>query len=130
MQKILSLAVTAVMLSGCSTPIRSDVEDFPSKLVRQVSPTDIPAFSDCVQDGFLELEKMWPSPRQVRQERRALGLRIDTRGAANTVLFVSVDILNSGHVELYETGHLPLRLISKQPERDVFAACLKKHQQL
>ena len=130
MHKLCSLALAVVLLSGCSTPIRSDVEDFPLKLVGKVRPTDVPAFSDCVQDGFLELEKMWPSPRQVRQERRALGLRIDTRGGANTILIVSVDILNSGHVELFETDHLPLRLISKQPERDVFSACLKKYQRL
>lgn len=127
MQRVFSLAVVvAVLLSGCATPIRSDVEDFPSKLVGQVNPTDVPAFSDCVQDGFLELEKMWPSPRQVRQERRASGLRIDTRGAANTILIVSVDVMANGHVELYETSRL--WVISKQPERDVFTACLKKYQ--
>ena len=119
--QIALLLAAAGAVSGCAAPTRADPEHFRSRDVGMILKTAIPAFGDCVLDGFNPLQGIAFSRRKVQQQRRSTGLRIDTLVADGTILLVSVDVGDDGRVEFFESTFM--RLSNKEPEFEVFSAC-------
>ena len=126
-KKLLIIVTLILFVEGCY-PARKDIDAFKLMFTGHVNTRDIPRFSDCILDGFNSLEGRRMSPRDVRQQQRSTGSRIETLVAAGDILFVSIDIHNDGLVELYETTAAPLN--SKEPEHNIFFICLEKYKQL
>lgn len=130
LQHLFVAVVAAVLLSGCSTPTRTDVDQFKLVFSGKINSKDVSLFSECVLEGFDPLQSVGYNPRHIQQLRRGTNSRIDSRVSNNAVLWVSVDINDNGHVELFETTVFQGPILSKQPEYDVFNFCLKKYEKL
>lgn len=66
----------------------------------QVPPGNVPAFVDCLTDGFDAT--LWPlNQSAVRQQRRATGYRVEV-GPMISVIVASGDVKDDGHAELHE----------------------------
>ncbi|MEQ1622772.1 MAG: hypothetical protein ABL919_15305, partial [Methylococcales bacterium] len=92
-----------------------------------ISPTDVPAFVDCVMDGFSRLNLALTTASS-KQTKRTDGYRVETY--SNNRLIVSADVLNSGNVELFEqkAAHGLFDVWSTNGELTTFDRCLKKYQ--
>lgn len=74
-------------------------------------------------DGFQTAHPL--THMNVRQQRRSNGFRVESfAGMGSGMLMMSADVLDDGHVELWESD--AAALINTRGERSVFAACLRK----
>ncbi|WP_194634734.1 hypothetical protein, partial [Vibrio anguillarum] len=67
-----------------------------------ISADVILEFTGCVYDGFLSSHSM-TTDIDTKQQIRTDGYRVETY-AGGRILLMSADILNSGHVELWESS--------------------------
>lgn len=124
MPKLPPVTVAALLATllfvACATPDRSDPGAFTSYRQDQVPPSRVPAFTDCLMDGFSKAT-WFGSTLSMRQHRRALGVRIETSVDAKPMALASADIFDDGRVELFER-----RLFQMLDERAAFVACLDR----
>lgn len=114
----------SLLLTACSTTYtRAEIDHFKSRDAGTVSLAALPRFADCVMDGFQTAHPF--SNMNVRQQRRSDGIRVETfAGSGSGMIMISVDVRDSGHVELWESD--AALLINTRTEREMFAACLKQ----
>jgi hypothetical protein len=114
--------VLALLLAGCaSAPTRTDADAFKSLQSGRIPPSSVPAFTDCVMDGFSSAHYAITNV-SARQQRRTDGYRVEA--TTNGILLVSADILESGRVELLESS--AAALINTNGERQAFSKCLDR----
>jgi hypothetical protein len=108
-------------LAACVTaPDRSDPGAFNLHHRGKVPADQVPAFTDCVMDGFAKAHFLL-TKISVRQQRRATGFRVDATVGDNPMSLASVDIFDDGRVELFERA-----LFEMLGERAAFAACVDR----
>lgn len=120
------LAVAVVSLAGCTVaPTRDEPGAF--KLLQQgrVDPSRIPAFEDCLVDGF-ERAHLTLTSIHARQRRLADGMhRVESMVNATTL--VSADVSSDGQAQLFES--YAAALIDTSGERHAFSECLQQVRQ-
>lgn len=112
--------IAALFLAACALPDRSDPGAFTSYRQGEIPLPRVPAFTDCVMDGFTKA-KWIGSSLTMRQQRRALGVRVETSVDAKPAALASADIFDDGRVELFERKHFQML-----DERAAFDACLER----
>ncbi len=124
MKKII-LGLSLGMLFGCtSAPTRQDVEEFESLMTGSIAPSSVLDFTSCLHDGFSQAHAIL-SDIDTKQQIRSDGYRVETF-AGGRILVISADVLNSGHVELWESS--AAALVNTSGEREAFTSCLVKYQ--
>ena len=115
------LMVVVLLLSACASN-RDVAGDFKSLEQGQISPQSIPAFLDCA-NGALRDRPFGFSFFFNRQSRRSNGYRVDLMNP-NVGVVMSADILDDGHVELFEWNRAGA--IPTGEERKAFALCINR----
>lgn len=113
------------LLSSCVTAPHPSTEpgEFTELANGQVPAAAVPAFADCVLDGFDKAHFVLTNTR-ARQQRRSTGFRVETLTGSSVA--VSAEILDTGHTTLRESR--AAALINTTGEREAFSACLQRHQ--
>ncbi|EKD7165513.1 TPA: hypothetical protein RQK97_004216 [Vibrio vulnificus] len=125
MKKIIFSVLAFSVLSGCtSAPTRLDISEFESLMSGSIPTDAILEFTGCVYDGFLSSHSML-TDIDTKQQIRSDGYRVETYSGGR-MLLMSADILNSGHVELWESS--AAAFINTSGERQAFESCLVKYQ--
>jgi len=119
MYKTAFVSLSMFILVGCAAPTRSDPSAFTSLQIGKIPNSSIPAFADCLLDGFNSAHSILTNIT-IRQQRRTNGYRVEA--LTNSALLVSADVLDNGHVELFESS--TAALINTSGERNAFASCL------
>lgn len=126
--KLSLLLVAILILSACVAPNRrTDPNAFQSKQAGRIDKNDVPAFTDCVMDGFSQSHFIMTN-FNVKQQRRTNGYRVETFAGGGSMIMMSADIFDDGRVELFEAD--AAALIDTQGERAAFSECLKKYELL
>lgn len=120
---LLLTALLSLTLSGCQTTYtRADADKFKSIFASVIPKSSVPAFADCVMDGF-ESGQPFLANTNVRQQRRSTGLRIESHaGSGSNSILMSADVHDDGRVQLWESD--AALLISTTGVRNAFARCL------
>jgi hypothetical protein len=123
MRKFTAILITAIpgFLCACgAAPTRLDKAAFTSLQQGKVPPQKTQEFTDCLMDGFSTSHGALANI-SVRQQRRAEGMRVEA--VTNAIILVSVDVLNTGQVEIYESSSAAL--VNTSGERETFKKCLE-----
>ena len=125
--KPLILLVTILFLSGCALVTRLDEDQFDSIQSGQINSSKVPAFVDCLMDGFGKLN-IALTTAVPKQTQRANGFRVETY-VDNKLLIMSADVFYDGKVELFEqkNSHSLFSVWSTEGEKTAFDQCLKKY---
>lgn len=119
------LILIAASLTACSSPTRTDTDEFKVILSGNVMPDKVPYFVDCLTDGFNKAH--WGGVNiEVRQSNRATGVRVETYTGTMNYLIMSADVMNDGKVALYESS--AAALINTTGEVEAFKGCLTQFQ--
>ncbi len=122
--KTITVGILLTTVTSCSSaPTRQDVEEFESKAAGLIKPSSVLDFTSCVYDGFSQANSIL-SDVDTKQRSRTDGYRVETF-AGGRILLMSADILNNGHVELWESS--AALLINTSNERKAFKACLSTY---
>ena len=122
MSRNVHISLIALLLAGCvAAPTRSDPGAFRSLQSGRVPMGSVSAFTDCLMDGFGSAHYALTNA-VARQQRRSDGYRVET--TTNGGVLVSADVLDTGHVELFESS--ASALINTAGEREAFARCLSR----
>lgn len=122
--KNLILGISLGLLAGCSAaPTRQDVEEFESLMTGSIPPSSVLDFASCLHDGFSQSHAIL-SDIDTKQQMRSDGYRVETF-AGGRILVISADVLNNGHVELWESS--AAALINTSGEREAFKLCLDEY---
>ena len=110
-----------LLCAFAAAPTRSTPEAF--KLMQEgVVPTsEVPAFADCLLDGF-DRSHFMPTNVAARQQRRSDGYRVETLVDGRLIL-MSADVFEDGRVQLFEAK--AAKWVNTSGERKVFAQCLE-----
>lgn len=115
------VAITSVVLCACgSAPTRLDKTAFTLLQQGKVPPEKTQEFTDCLMDGFSTSHGSLTNI-SVRQQRRAEGMRVEA--VTNSIILVSVDVMSTGQVEIYES--YSAALVNTSGERETFKKCLE-----
>lgn len=95
-------------------------------MVAAASVKDVAQFQDCIMDGLNPMEGWQTNRRDVQQEIRSDGSRIDTSVAAGNTQLSRTEIRNDGHVQLRIAVYVSVALINRSPERTVFDQCVDR----
>ncbi|MCU8031782.1 hypothetical protein L5M51_18780 [Shewanella sp. SM73] len=124
MKKALLILLVA-SLTACSSPTRTDTDEFSVILSGNIVPDKVAHFVDCLTDGFNKAH--WGGVNfEVRQSTRATGFRVETYTGTMNYLLMSADVINDGNVALYESS--AAALINTTGEVEAFKGCLKQYQ--
>ncbi|MBZ2207197.1 hypothetical protein [Massilia soli] len=123
--KHVGLVLAFSLLAGCQTTYtRADAKHFKSLASARIPSAAVPAFADCVLDGFQAGQPLLATTN-VRQQRRSAGFRVETfAGHGSGMIIVSADIEDDGSVQLWESD--AAMLLSTRGEREAFSQCLKQ----
>lgn len=124
-KKLKQSATLALLLlsTGCTITRATDPDGFKSLAKAQIPTSEVLRFSDCLMDRF----QVAHTVAQVNpaQHRRTGGYRIEQyAGTGRTLVVISVDIMDDGHVELFEPD--AAALINTKGEREGFDYCTAK----
>ena len=125
MNRILCLSAIAALLSACY-PTAEATERFPVAAKARVKNVD--AFRDCIMDGLNPMEGWLTNRRDVQQEVRSDGTRIDTSVANGNVQLSRTEIFATGDVQIRIAEYVNVALIDRGPEKEVFGKCASAHQ--
>src|SRR5690349_3181106 len=121
MKKILGIAAL-VMIGGCATTRATDPGSFRSVAKARIPAAAVPRFSECLMDRFQVAHPF--SQINVRQQRRAGAYRIESyAGSGSEMVLLSADLMDDGHVELFESD--AAALINTKDERKAFDDCAR-----
>jgi len=120
-QRIVLIASLILVLAGCASPTRDDVKEFSSLNRGKIPNYMVPLFASCLNNGFINAQSVWRNI-DVRMENVSNGMRVETFAGGTSMLIISADVLNTGHVELLKSS--AGSLISTSGEQDVFSNCL------
>ncbi len=117
------LAVAVVSLAGCTiAPTRDEPGAFKLLQQGQINPSRIPAFVDCLVDGF-ERAHFTLTNIRTRQRRLANGMQ-RVESMVNATTLVSADVASDGRAQIFESR--VAMLTDTSGERAAFAECLGK----
>lgn len=115
------LAVLALAtVAGCY-PTAETVEKFP--IAATVTLENPERFTDCMMDGLNPMEGWLVNRRDVQQEVRSNGTRIDTSVAAGNIQLSRTEITTDGQATMRIAEYSAVALIDRSPEKNVFDLC-------
>lgn len=123
--KYLICCIIFSLLTGCSSaPTRQDISEFESLVVGDIPPSSVLEFVSCLHDGFSQAHAIL-TDIDTKQQKRSDGYRVETYSGGR-ILLMSADVLNNGHVELWESS--AAALINTSGELTTFKSCLDTYQ--
>ncbi|MCV2864847.1 hypothetical protein OE647_08875 [Defluviimonas sp. WL0075] len=116
------------VLAGCAVagcyPTAESTEKFPVAAAATVN--NVPGFGDCMMDGLNPMEGWMVNRRDVQQETRSDGIRIDTSVAAGNIQLTRTEMFSDGRVQIRIADYLNVALIDRDPEMAVFKNCVSR----
>jgi hypothetical protein len=125
MNRLPVIFLAALAVQGCY-PTAESTDDFP--VVAKTTVTSVPGFRDCMMDGLNPMEGWVLNRRDVQQEVRSDGVRIDTSVAAGGIQLSRTEIFDDGKAHIRIASYYSVSLIDRSPERDIFDQCAKRYQ--